>query len=882
MKKKGLSKIEVKKRLEKFGLNILPKKEKDPLWKKFFREFNDLMVIILIIAAIIAFLLGEKIDASIIFFIVILNALIGFFQEWKSEKTLEALEKMVSKMSTVIRDGEEKEINAKYLVPDDIIIIREGDRIPADSKIIKSNSIKIEESALTGESVPIDKEIDDKIFLGTTSVFGSCIAKVTKTGKDSKFGNIANLATKTKSTKSPLEKEINTIGIFVSKITIIIVVLIFLLGFFIKHSGISESFLFAVSVAVAAVPEGLPATITIALALGMQALARKNAVVRKLSSVETLGATTVICSDKTGTLTKNEMTGREGFLSSGEIFKLSGMGWSDKGEILINDDAETNFLDFIEIGKNCNDASIKRKNKNKFEIFGDPTEAAILIIAKKFKKTFKKNIPTLEILKEFPFSSKRKMMSCICKKNSKKILLVKGAPGKILENSSHYFDGKKIVKMTKEAEENFKKKIVKMNEKALRVLAFAKKTISKIPKNSETAEKNLVFYGAFGMIDPARKHVNHAIKSAHDAGIRTIIITGDNPNTAEAIAEDINFFRNKKHRFIFTKDDIDKMSDIKLTHKLFKKVHSRKKNLYYDIIFARVAPEDKMRIVKLLQKKGEIVSVTGDGVNDAPALKKSDIGVSMGISGTEVAQEASNMVLMDDSFVTIVLAISEGRRIFDNIKKFLWFIFSCNIGELIVIITALILAVPSPLSAVLILLIDLGTDILPAIALSLENKEKNIMKQNPRNPKERIMKKTFILNFLKTGIVLGVSTLSSYFYILFSEGWNFGSEIDTHLYTKASTIAFSVLVIAQLFNAFSAKSFTQSAFSNLFDNKYLLGAVAISIMLVLAIVFLPIANKLFGTTPLNITEIITVILFSSIVFIEEEIFKLFYRLKKRQ
>ncbi len=878
----GLSSEKARIFLEKYGPNILPKKKSDPWWKKLLKEFSDLMVVILIFASLLSFFLGEKIDGSIILAIVFLNAGIGFFQEWKSEKTLEALQKMVSPEATVIRDGVEQKIEAKNLVPGDLIVIREGDRIPADGKVVEVGDLKVEESALTGEPYPVEKEKDAPVFLGTAVVFGSARVLITETGAKTKFGLIAHLTLNTRSAESPLQKEIADIGIFVGKIAVAIVAVIFLLDYFWKGSKVVESFLFSISVAVAAVPEGLPATITIALALGVQRLAKNKAVVKKLSSVETLGATTVICSDKTGTITRNEMTVREGYFSDGVSASWEGIGWNSIGHITMSGLPKSSHASslsvVLEIGMHCNEAIISPAgDAGVFSIIGDPTEAAILIAAEKFRNQspgFPREVA--EPTKKYPFDSSRKMMSVLAGNGKDgNVLYSKGAPEMILPNATHFFDGEKEAVMTPEKRAEFLAHVSELSEKALRVLAFAKKNIGgDVPKTPKEAEHSLVFYGLLGMIDPPRAEVPEAVEAAHSAGVRIIIITGDNPKTAEAISREVGIIREDEPRII-TGDEMRAMSDGELTMMLYETVNGPKKGAkkYRDILFARSAPEDKMRIVSLLQEKGEIVAVTGDGVNDAPALKKANIGVTMGIAGTEVSKEAASMILLDDSFATIVFAIREGRIIYENLKKFIFFLFSGNMSELMVILAVLCFSIPNPFTAVLILVVNLGTDALPAIALSFEKGEKEIMNIPPRAPDARILNKQFILRIFRTGLLLTASVLAVVLWSLMNSGWSYGEGISEFEYEKLRSLAFATLVLSQLFVAFSVRHFRHSALHGLTDNLFLFFSLGVSLAIVLAVIYIPLLQVVFKTSALTGKEMAMVVYLSSLTLWIEEIRK---------
>ncbi|NCP67474.1 cation-transporting P-type ATPase [bacterium] len=852
MPHKGLTQAQAQENLAKFGPNVLTAKASNPWYKILFSQFTDLLVIILLVAAILSFFLAhDPTEGFVILGIVILNALIGFVQEFRTEKTLEALKKMVHPEIRVWRDGEEKLLETKDLVPGDIVILGEGDKVPADGVVLETHSLKIEESALTGESLPIEKRLEDEVFMGTSIAKGSGVFEVTLTGMNTKFGEIARLTTETEKMKSPLQIELNRLGVFVTKVTGVLCVILFGIGLW-RDYGVVESILFSVSVAIAAVPEGLPTTITIALALGATVLARKKAIVKKLSSVETLGAVTTICSDKTGTLTKNQMTVRELYLPDRSVHHVSGVGYDPQSgsvnyvggqskhkenEALLNLMLEACYV--------CNEASLVHKD-HRYTILGDPTEGALLTLYAKAKKL--KDLDKVEVNEIFPFDSDRKMMSVITADKSK--LLVKGSPDQLLDKCTHWSDGNATHELTDEKRAQIQNHYQRMAENALRVLACAEKALNdkKLPTNETEAESGLVFLGLVGMIDPPRAEVREAVHNCRSAGIRVIVITGDYGVTAEAIARELGIVRGHEVQ-VLTGDEVIQISDVKLS----KMLQDRSKPL----IFARSLPEQKMRIVRLLQEQGEVVAMTGDGVNDAPALKKADIGVAMGITGTEVSKEAATMILTDDSFASIVTAVEEGRRIYENLKKFVWFIFSCNIAELFVIFAAIVFGLPLPLTAILILCIDLGTDILPAIALGVDEAEKGLMKKKPRDPKEKLLQWPFVRHFLLTGFMTGTVMTVGFLYTLYQYGWTFaqGLDVDPTALLQAQTVAFAMLVIVQLFNAFSARSFTRSVFTmNPFSNYMLLVAVFTSVLMVLVMIYVPFLNKALGTYPLNATD----------------------------
>ncbi len=855
---KGLTSREVKIRTKEYGKNVLSTKTANPWYKILGRQFTDLLVLILVAAGGVSFFLGEETDAMVILGIVLLNAGIGFFQEFRTEKTLQALKNMIHPEIEVVRDGEAQLISTEDLVPGDIVIIREGDKIPADGKLLEAHSLKVEESALTGESVPVEKFAGDEVFMGTGVVLmGTCVVhgtgvmEVAKIGMDTRFGEIAKLATETKDQASPLQKELAHMGVFVTKVTGVICLLLFGMGLW-RGSDLLESLLFSVSVAIAAVPEGLPTTITIALALGATILTRKKAIVKKLSSVETLGAVTTICSDKTGTLTKNEMTVREIYLADRSIFEVFGVGYDPRsGGIDFLGGREgvrenTGLLqELLEICHKCNDSSLTKAG-GRYKILGDPTDGALLTLAAKYK--FLQKNKGCEFLNDkidetFPFDSGRKMMSVVSQGN----VLAKGSPDHVLAKCTHWTDGKKVHRMTPAKLKKIKAHYERMAKNALRVIAFAKRPVGKNEKFKSEAdtEKKLIFVGLVGMIDPPREEVIEAVEDCHSAGIRIVVITGDYGITAKAIAGELGITEGRE-TVILTGEEVEKMSD--------KKIKKLLKDREKAVIFARSLPAQKMRIVSLLQSMGEIVAMTGDGVNDAPALKKADIGVAMGITGTEVSKEASTMILTNDSFASIVTAVEEGRRIYQNLRKFVWFIFSCNVGELVVIFSAILFQFPLPLTAILILCIDLGTDILPAIALGVDTPERDLMKEKPRDPKAKVMNKKFVLDFLMMGFSIGIAVTGAFLWTVFDDGWVWGGEPHLH-YPHAMTVAFTSLVFVQLVNAFSARSYFQSIFrQNPFSNHFLIVAIFTSILMVLLMLYVPFLNSILKTVPLSLAD----------------------------
>ncbi|EKD93912.1 MAG: hypothetical protein ACD_28C00032G0009 [uncultured bacterium] len=881
---KGLNEKEVQKKMEEYGENIIQVKKKKSWVRAFLEEFADLMVIILIAAAIIAGIANEPTDAAVIMFIVFLNATIGFLQKYKAEKALEALQKMLSPHAKVIREGKVKEIEARFLVPGDIILLSEGDKIPADARLLEERELQVDESPLTGESVPVEKNVEsiqrekvsvgekiNTVFMGTAVTHGTAKALVIGIGMKTEFGQIANLTGTTVKDKSPLQKELFKIGVFVGKITLVISLIVLAIEWLWQGKEFVQTLLFATSIAVAAVPEGLPATVTIALAIGVQRLAQKKSIMKKLTSVETLGSTTVICSDKTGTLTKNEMTVVEAYVN-GENISISGSGYHPEGKW-----ANTKSIKSIEAlcltAVLCNNSKWDQNKEGEWRIIGDPTEGSLLVASSKAGLSLEGTLEHFKRIDEMPFDSTRKMMTTIHEneKTKARTAHLKGAPDEVLKICTHLYEKGAIVKLTPEKRKQIETMTQKMAKKALRVLAFATRELKGegIPKGKKgyskaLVETDMVFLGLMGMMDPARPEIEGAVQIAKKAGIKIIMVTGDHGITALAIAQSLGIVTTRDARVILG-TELEEMSETKLSQLLSKKNQ--------EILFARVSPEHKLKIVGALKKNGEIVAMTGDGVNDAPALKRADIGIAMGITGTDVSKEAADMILVDDSFGTIVNAVEEGRTIYQNLKKFVFFIFSCNIGELVTVFTGILLGIPAPLTAILILCVNLGTDVLPALALGVDPPEPGIMTKKPRSQKDHIMKKRFVWHFTYLGFVIGGIVLAAYLWTLYRYGWSWGMNLgeENLIYLKASTSAFVLLVFVQMANAMNCRSLSQSIFTlGLFSNRWLWGAILTSIVTIILFVEIPFFQKALHTTSLSLQEwLMLSVLGLSIILVEE-------------
>ena len=849
---KGLSQTEAEDRLKKYGPNAIAEAARIHPLQIFARQFKSPLVWILILAMIISFALKEYTDFYVILAIVVLNAILGFIQEYRAEEAIAALKKMISLKAIVLRSGVQKEIDAAELVPGDILILETGEKIPADARLIDTINLETQEAALTGESLPVQKKtttfqkviaVADRInmvFSGTIITKGRGRAIVTGTGMSTEMGKIAKLIKETKTEPTPLQIKLAHLSEFLGIAVIAIALIVFGAGVF-YGNPVFGMFLAAIALAVAAIPEGLPAVVTVSLAMGVKKMAKHNALIRKLPSVETLGACSVICTDKTGTLTHNEMTVKK-IWANNEVIAVSGSGYSPDGRFSKNPDR---FKQLLIAGVLNNNAELKKENAT-WSVIGDPTEAAILVSAEKAKL----NLATIKLkfkrIGEIEFTSERKRMTTVNKIGTKYVAFAKGAPEVILNLCNKILIDGKIVRLTREQKE----KILEANENfaqdALRVLGFAQKEVEgkTVTKDIET---NMVFLGLQAMIDPPRAEAKTAIEKCKTAGIKVVMITGDHKTTAIAIAKELGL----KGKAI-TGLDLDHIEHFD--------------EIVEDIVvYARVNPTHKLKIVEALKKKGHIVAMTGDGVNDAPALKKANLGIAMGITGTDVAKEASEMILADDNFASIVNAVEEGRTIFDNIKKFVEYLLSSNMGEVLTIFIGILLKMPLPLMAIQILWINLVTDGAPALALSAEPPEPRTMKRSPRKVEEKIVNKKRAIMIFLIGIIMMLGTLGVF------QWYN----PETNL-AYAQTMAFTTLMMFQMFNVLNQRSEDYSIFSiGLFKNKYLWLAIALSVGLQAAVVHLPFMNTIFHTVPLSAMDWVYAIAISASVLIFGEIVKLF-------
>lgn len=827
----GLDSLEAQRRLTRYGPNKLENKEKISPIKIFLQQFNDFIVWILIAATIVSGIMGEKADAITILIIVIMNGILGFIQEFKTEKSLEALNQLASPTAKVIRDGVLKVVNAEFLVIGDVILVESGDRVPADAVIFEDSNLMIDESLLTGESVGVNKSSANKsssnLYMGTIVLKGKGKAKIVSTGMQTEMGKIAGMLQSIEKEKSPLKEKLNSLGKVMVYMCLIICAIVTATGI-IRGQDVTEMFLLGVSLAVAAIPEGLAAIVTVALALGVSRMLKKNALVRKLPAVETLGCTSVICSDKTGTLTENKMT-------------VKAMYFNNSMYDLDKENVPSNVL-FKKTVAYCNDCNIDPNKKGLDKsLLGDPTETALIKAFFKETGEVKTFLSKAFRAKDNPFTSERKMMSVVMKENSKYTVYLKGAPERVSEKCKYILINEEVVPFTSIYKEKVLKAVETMSFKALRCIGTAYKDISNIHESN--LEKDLIFVGVAGIIDPPRREVKDAVFKCKLAGIRPVMITGDHKNTAYAIAKELDIAKDESE--VITGEELDKLSD----NALEKKVQNIR-------VFARVSPNHKLKIVKAFKNNGNIVAMTGDGVNDAPAVKEADIGISMGISGTDVTKEASSMILLDDNFKTIVSAVEEGRVIYDNIRKFIRYLLSCNLGEVLTMFLASILALPTPLLPIQILFVNLATDGLPAMALGVDPADPDIMEQRPRPKRESIFARGLKEKIVIRGTLIGICTLMA-----FMAGKIYNMNLET-----SRTLALCTLVLSQLIHVFECRSERHSIFEiKFYTNMYLVAAVLISIIMLNLVLYVPFLSTVFHTVPLDAGKWCIVIFFSGVI-----------------
>lgn len=835
----GLNDEEASIRLEKYGLNEIERTKQKTILEMIIEQLKDKMILILLLASILSFLLGEYAEGVVILIIIFINALISIIQEKKALDAIEALRSMNAHYTTVIRSGKKENILTKNVVVGDIVYLEDGNIVPADMRLIEENGLKVDESSLTGESVTVEKDaksvLDEStvladrtnmVYSSTIIAYGTALGVVTATAKDTEVGSIATMLEDTDSIDTPLKRKLNKVGEILSIIGVIVAILIFIIGILYGRDLISV-LMVAISLAISVIPEGLPATATIVMALGVSRMAKKNALVKKLPAVEALGSATVICSDKTGTLTLNKMTVTKSALYSDIVNKSTTNNYND---------------DMINCACLCNNAYI-----DKDKVIGDPTEGCLLSYAKDNGYDVK-SVKGNKVLYIEPFDSIRKRMSVVVKDKKDYLLYSKGAPEELIDVCSYAMNDGKIVKLKDKDREVVKNYCVSMSSKGLRLLGFALKNINTLPKEGDEIEEDLIFIGIMGIIDPPREEVKHAIKTCHDAGIRVIMITGDHKLTAQAIAKELGIY--KKDDLVVDGEELSKMSDLKLRNTI--------KNIS---VFARVTPKDKLRIVNALKKNKGIVAMTGDGVNDAPALKTADIGVAMGITGTDVAKDAAAMILSDDNFTTIEEAVKEGRRVYRNIQKVIQYLLAGNIAEVLTIFITMLFNLSSPLLAVHILFINLVTDTLPSLALGIDSASPNIMKYKPVK-QGSLFEKGLVFRIVFYGIYLAIIT---------SVAYSIGTKDS---FNVGMTMAFTVLCLSQIFHALNQSSSETSIFSKDYPrNKMLYLAMLGSITFLLIVLFITPIREFFSLSVLTGNEWLIVILLSLSPILVVEIFK---------
>jgi len=872
----GLNDDQAAERIKEFGPNTIKPKKRNVALTIIVNQFKNFLIILLIFAAVISFFIGDILEFYGILAIIALSTILGFIQEYRAEKAMETLEKISAPFAKVLRDGKEKKVPADEIVPGDIVLLEEGDIVPADLRLVECDSLEIDESSLTGESIPSKKLVEqlaqnisipdqkNMVFAGTVVTCGDGKGVVTSTGLKTEFGKIADTINTIRETAAPLQVKFEKMARQLTTGVIILVALVFIMGIIMSKPTnnwtklIIELFVFSLSLAVAAVPSALPAIVTISLGLGAKRLASKNMIIKKLPAAESLGSVTVICSDKTGTLTKNEMTITKIFTDNKSI-DVTGLGYTPSGEFKFKDKVldpmkNKNLQCLFNAGYLCNNSKLVN-NDGRWSVIGDPTEGSLIVLSKKAisdDKFFEENFNKI---KEIPFDSNRKAMSVVYEnyKSEKTESYVKGAPDIILNMCDKILISGKSRKITKKDKDMILQTNNEFADNSLRVLALAYKNAGSIRKYEiSSVEKNLIFIGLVGMIDPPREGVKEAIAQAEEAGIKVMMITGDHPATARAIARDIGLM--KEGDMVLTGMELDALSDLELEERI--------DNIR---IIARALPIQKTRIVDALKKKGHIVAMTGDGVNDAPALKKADVGIAMGINGTDISKEVAQTILADDHFVTIVNAIAEGRNIYDKIIKSTKYLLSCNVGEVTAVFLAIVFGFPLPMIPLQLLLMNLLTDGVPAIGLGAENAEDDVMKRAPRNPKDNPLTKEMTWLIVIFGLAMGLGTL-----FVFSLYQNTNIQL-------ARTMAFTTLVMFEMFAVMSARSFASFKKISPFSNKWLTMGILFSIIVQVAVIYVAPLQAMFQTVPLGINEWFIILIISSFGFIMMEVSKLFVK-----
>ena len=856
----GLQGIEPTRRLQQNGYNELPREQRISVLRLFLNQFANALILLLIAAGLLSVFLGERTESIAIFAIVLINAVLGFIQEFKAERAIEALEKISAPHARVLRNGKAERIPARYVVPGDILLLEEGDIVPADARMVSVNSLQIEEASLTGESVPSKKvthpfkigtsvaDQENMAFMGTVVTYGKGSAVVTATGAHTELGKIAKSIQSSPEVKTPLQMKFHQLAVQIGVIAVLLIAIVLVSGTVQQDLGFSKMLLFALVLAVATIPSALPVIVTVSLSLGANRLAKQNMLIKKLPAAESLGAVTVICSDKTGTITKNQMTVTD-FYADGAHITVSGAGYEPSGDFFQKGQpyAPQQVELLLRTAVLCNNAKLIARG-NQYSIAGDPTEGSLIVLAKKGQIDETVLARHFRRIEELPFDSDRKRMTVIVEnmRLRRREAYVKGAPDLLIDQCTHISEGGKTRPLTHADREHILAANHSFGQRALRVLGLAYRELTSTATTPEQVEKNLTFIGLVGMIDPPRDEVQLAVEECAQAGIRAMIITGDHAVTTRAIAEQIGLM--KAGDLVLTGADLDAMSDAELVAKI-DQVR----------IIARALPIQKSRVVDALKQRGHVVAMTGDGVNDAPALKKADIGVAMGITGTDVSKEVAKAILVDDNFATIVHAVREGRNIYEKMIKSAKYLLSCNAGEIGTVLFAILLNLPLPVLPLQVLLINLLTDTAPAVGLGFESSDEGIMERPPRNPNEKPISRPMFISIVVFGIIMSLGTLSV-FHRLLTQGL-----------VVAQTAAFTALVLFQMFAVLSSRTLRPTLHKlNPFTNLWLLGGIVLAIGIQCLVIYVPILQNIFGTAPLSLAHWIEISIVASLGFIMME------------
>ncbi|MGD6810487.1 MAG: cation-translocating P-type ATPase [Candidatus Bathyarchaeia archaeon] len=890
----GLTTEEAKARIRKYGANKLFEKRQIPFIYKFFTHLKDLFGILLLVASVLSYVSGNPELGIIILAVVFVNIFVSMFQESRAEKAMATLRNWMPEYAKVYRDGELKKIGVREIVPGDVIVLEEGDRVPADARLIETFDLWTNNVPLTGESEPQPRNAEtvktvekaylyspNLIFMSTSVAKGKGTAVVYSTGMSTQFGKIASLTQTIREEESPLQKEIASMAKFDFVLAVIVGAAFFLASVLFLHVPLASSILFMIGVMVCCVPEGLQVTVSSALAINVLKMVKQHVLVKRLSAVQTLGSVTVICTDKTGTITKGEMTVNKLWVKD-RVVDISGLGYNPVGDFTINGQTvheeanETSSLEkLLEIAALCNGAKVDPPNKRNrnWSVIGDPTDGALLVAALKYGMNMEDELEEKPIIDILPFSFERKRMTTVHELNDEVLVYTKGAHKNTLDVCSKMYSDGKIEDLNKENMMLIEARIEEFARQGLRVIAIAYKHIPKSQytkgENVEEVEKDLIFVGLAAMRDPPRAEVKDAVAKAKQAGIKTVIITGDYGPTAKAIAQEVGIVEGE-YAQVISGVDLENLSDQVIVDEVKKG----------NVIFARVAPEQKLRIVKVIKKSGQIVAVTGDGANDAPSLKEADIGVAMGASGTDVAREAADIVLLNDSFASIVKAVESGRAIYDNIRKFIVYVFSHNWAELIPYLLYALLAIPLPLLVVQVLVIDLAIDVIPSLALSRELPEAGIMQEPPRSTKERLFTRKIFLRSVYIGGIIAIGAMIGCLNAWTAGGWQFGQQLAANdpVYIKGVTMTFAGIVVAQAGNVLASRTSKQSIFkTSIRTNKWIVVGIAAQLAILALLIYVPVMNGFFGTTPLGLTDWAYLISLAVIVVFAEEIRKLLSR-----